>query len=63
MGSGAAMAAASACLQVVATMVQMFFGGFLVSLGQQQLSGVLLLVINPKSVGLVYWNSTAEVTN
>jgi hypothetical protein len=62
LGVGAAMAAASACLQRVATMIQMF-GGFLVSLVQQQLSGELVLVINPKSVGLVCRNLTTEATN
>jgi hypothetical protein len=62
LGAGAAMADASACLQVVATMIQTF-GGFLVSLVQQQLCGELVLVINPKSVGLVCRNLMAEATN
>jgi hypothetical protein len=56
------MAAASACLQVVASMIQTFVG-FLVSLVQQQLSEELLLVINPKSAGLVCRNLMAEATN
>jgi hypothetical protein len=43
-------------------MIQMF-GGFFVSLVQQQLSEELVLVINPKSVDLVCRNSTTEVTN
>ena len=61
-GGGAAMAVASACLQVVATMIQTF-GGFLVSLLQQQLFEELLLMINPKSVGLVCRNLMAEAKN
>jgi hypothetical protein len=43
-------------------MIQMF-GGFFVSLVQQQLSEELVLVINPKSVDLVSRNLTAEATN
>ncbi len=43
-------------------MIQMF-GGFLVSLVQQQLSGELVLVINLKSVDLVCRNLMAEATN
>jgi hypothetical protein len=39
------------------------FAGFLASLLQQQLSEELLLVINPKSVGLACRNLTVEVTN
>jgi hypothetical protein len=39
------------------------FGGFFVSLVQQQVSGELVLVINPKSVDLVCRNSMAGVTN
>jgi hypothetical protein len=52
LGAGAAMAVASAWLQVVATMIQTF-GGFFVSLVQQQLSKELVMVINPKSMYLV----------
>jgi hypothetical protein len=43
-------------------MIQMF-GGFFISLEKQELSGELVLVINPKYVDLVCRNSTAEVTN
>jgi hypothetical protein len=39
------------------------FGGFFVSLVQQQLSEELVLVINPKSVDLVCRNSMMGVTN
>jgi hypothetical protein len=60
-GAGAAIAAASALLKVVATMIQTF-GGFFISLVQQQLSGELDLVINSKSVDFVCRNSTMEAT-
>jgi hypothetical protein len=40
-------------------MIQLF-GGFFVSLVQQQLSGELVLVINPKSVDLVCRNLMTE---
>jgi hypothetical protein len=43
-------------------MIQIF-GGFFMSLVQQQLSGELILVINPKSVVLVCGNLMAEATN
>jgi hypothetical protein len=42
-------------------MIQMF-GGFFVSLVQQQLSEELVLVINPKSVDLVSRNLMTEAT-
>jgi hypothetical protein len=61
-GAGSAMAAASAWLQVVVTMIQTFVG-FFVSFVQQPFSEELVLVINPKSVDLVCRNLTMEVTN
>jgi hypothetical protein len=39
------------------------FGGFFVSLVHKQLSGELVLVINPKSVDLVCRDLMAEATN
>jgi hypothetical protein len=57
------MATASACPQVVEETIIQMFGGFLVSILQQQLSEELLLVINPKSVSLLCRNLTAEAIN